>query len=404
MPFPWRERLSEGKIVPHYQPILSVETQSVFGYEALGRHCIGPEVRSLGPFFQASALEPRLAELHRDVDRSLRLAAMSEFATLGPEVLLFLNVTPRLMVEHLSLRPDELPWTLRMMDEVGLDPHRVVIELTEEAVGSQTESLRRLVDVYRAHGCSIAVDDVGAEASNLDRVGYFEPDIIKIDAFMLKRSLRERSFRQVLRGLGTMAEGLGASLLFEGVETEEELQQALGFGARFLQGWYFAKAAPELVPTERFAPLLRPSLESFARRRGFDEAQKAQRIETVVGILTASDPGAKNEAGRVVLDRLAMEPWGEVACRVFVTDLLGFQVSPNYERVESAWTEALRGLGRCRSFRPYFPGPHGIGHRPWSVSPTYFDVNDRTLLRTYGRPLGADHLIFVDVPEIEKPA
>src|SRR5512140_1675426 len=115
----WRERLSEGRIVPHYQPIVSVETLTVTAYEALGRHAVGSEVRSLGPFFQASAAEPGLDELHREVDRSLRRAAITAFASVDPETQLFLNVTPRLMVEHLSLRPDELPWTLRVMDEVG---------------------------------------------------------------------------------------------------------------------------------------------------------------------------------------------------------------------------------------------------------------------------------------------
>ena len=400
----WRERLSEGRIVPHYQPIVSVETGNVAGYEALGRHVVGSEVSSLGPFFQASAADSKLANLHREIDRSLRRIALTEFATADPEVLLFLNVTPRLMVEHLALRPDELPWTLQMMDEVGIDPRRVVIELTEEAVGSRTASLRSLIDVYRARGCAIAVDDVGAEASNLDRIGYFEPDIIKIDALMLRRSIRERSFRQVLRGLGTMAEGLGASLLFEGVETEEELQQALGFGARFLQGWLFAKAGPNLVAADAFSAGFRPVLEQFGRQQGTEAALRSRRIDYVMGVLGDVDPHARSEGGSLVLDPQAMESWGQVACRVYVTDLEGFQVSSNYEREGGSWALTSRGLGRCRSFRPYFSGPHGIGQRPWSVSPTYYDLNDRSLLRTYGRPLGPYHLLFVDVPEIEKQA
>lgn len=399
---PWWERLSAGRIVPHYQPIVSVETLAVAAYEALGRHEVGPEVRSLGPFFQASAEDDSLVDLHRDVDRQLRRAALAEFAALDSGELLFLNVTPRLMVEHLSLRPDELPWTLLVMDEVGMDPKRVVIELTEQAVGDKTASLRRLVDLYREHGCAIAVDDVGAEASNLDRVGYFEPDIIKIDAFMLRRSIRERSFRQVLRGMGTMAEGLGASLLFEGVETEEELRQALGFGARFLQGWYFAKAGPDLVAQDAFVETLRPVLRDFGRARGNQAADNATRIEEVIGTLMSVDLEAQVAAGRYTLSPGDLAPWGGVACRVFITDRDGFQVSPNYERTGDHWEANPQGFGRCRASRPYFPGPHGIGHRPWSVSATYYDVNDRSLLRTYGRPLGGEHLLFVDVPEIEK--
>lgn len=402
MTISWRERLSEGRIVPHYQPIVSTESLTVVAYEALGRHHVGPEVRSLGPFFQSSAAHPELADLHRDLDRSLRRIAMTEFAPLDPSTRLFLNVTPRLMVAHLAEHPGEIPWTLRVMDEVGLDPRRVVIELTEEAVGDQTASLRRLVDQYRAHGCAIAVDDVGAEASNLDRVGYFEPDIIKIDAVMLRRSVRERSFRQVLKGVGTMADGLGASLLFEGVETEEELQLALGFGARYIQGWYFAKAAPDLVEPDAFSAALLPTLRRFGSLRGDEAASRSSRIDEVMDSLVATDLAFEVRGDRLFLDPGALHSWSAWACRVFVTDRLGFQVSANYERRDGDWVENLLGLGRCRSFRPYFTGPLGIGHRPWSVSASYFDVNDRSLMRTYGRPLGKDYLLFVDVPEIEK--
>src|SRR6185369_10518064 len=118
----------------------------------------------------------------------------------------------------------------------------------------------------RAHGCAIAVDDVGAESSNLDRIGSFEPDIIKVDAAMLRRSHHNRSFRQVLKGVSSMAEGLGAALLFEGVETQDDLEQSLEFGARYAQGWYFAKAGPEPLLRETFSAELRPTLEAMGRR------------------------------------------------------------------------------------------------------------------------------------------
>ena len=81
-------------------------------------------------------------------------------------------------------------------------------------------------------------------------------------------------------------------------------------------------------------------------------------------------------ANRLILDTDEMEPWGEVACRVFVTDRLGFQVSDNYEREGSSWRVNPRGFGRYRSFRPYFPGPTesgtGLGRsaRPTTMSTT----------------------------------
>jgi len=384
-----------------------VESQLIVAVEALGRHEIGPEVRSLGPFFSAPADTPQFQDFRRQVDRGLRFDALSRFALDAPEgTRLFLNVNPKLMVEHLNHRPGEVPWTLRAIDECGVDPRRIVIELTEEAVGGDTPSLRRLIGEYRARGCAIAVDDVGAEASNLDRIGYFEPDIIKIDALMLRRSLMERSFTEVLAGLRTIADGIGASLLFEGVESAEELDQAFRFGARYLQGWYFAKALPGFLPPDRFREVLRSRLRAFGADRAEEIAQRDHVLGTVVAVLASNLPAFQVDGDRVTLDPASLEPWRHLVCRVFVTDRAGFQVSPNYQPGDGGWRVDEAGLGSCRAARPYFAvrgSPNRGGARLWSVSDPYFDVNDGTKVRTYGRVIGPDLLLFADVPSIENP-
>ena len=377
----------------------------VAGVEALGRQVMGGETRSLGPFFEIETQDRGFNDLRREIDRSVRLAALKTFfGHAGPGMKLFLNITPRLMLQHLDENPDGLPWTLAMMREIGLDPGRVVIELTEEAVGAETASLRRLVDVYRDHGCGIALDDVGAESSNLDRVGLFEPDIIKVDAAMLRRSLREHSFRHVLKGVSAMAEGLGAWLLFEGVETEEELQQALGFGARYVQGWYFAQAAPEIVAPNVFSDDVRGPLERFGERQTGAADTVARRLRETSQRL--GPPPAVRGGSPLLLDAADLERWGSVACRVFVADRYGFQVSPNYVCSEQRWNVDFTAVGRYRAVRPYFPGPDHpqLGSSSeWTVSTVYFDVNDQRPMRTFGRQTADGYFVFVDVLEIEKP-
>ena len=279
-----------------------------------------------------------------------------------------------------------------------------MIELTEQSIGAETATLKRLVAVYREYGCSIAIDDVGAEASNLDRIGYFEPDIIKIDAAMIRRSIQDRSFRQVLAGLRTIGEGLGAALLFEGVETEAEIQLALRYGARYFQGWYFAPAAPEFLPSDTFNALLRAQLEIFGETLGQQISRKDQRTGMVVAGLSAGLPAVEQSEGLAWIELAQLKSWEDLACRVFITDRLGFQISPNYVLGEDGWMLDLAALGRCRTARPYF-ADHGIPNRGgahiWSVSEPYFDLHDRKLLRTYGRFVSSDILIFVDVLESE---
>ncbi len=401
MTFSWRERLSEGRIIPHFQPILSVETGSIAAYEALGRHAVGPEIRSLGPFFESDFHDKDLSNLRREVDRTLRRLALTEFRDHAHRSQrLFLNVAPMMMLEHLNREPDELPWTLRLLKELGLDPGRVVIELTEEPIGAETYRLQEIIALYRRHGCAIAVDDVGAEASNLDRIGYFQPDIIKIDAAMLRRSLRERSFRQVLKGVGAMAEGIGATLLFEGVETEEELQRALELGARYLQGWFFGKASAEFLEPSAFTGRLKEPLGRFGERRLLHRESESHRLAAIVRTLgTPPDPQPVGD-GTWILDRSDLVRWSGIACRVFLTDRTGFQVSANYEGHGHGWSLNPAGLGVCRSIRPYFPG----GMEEWTVSEAYHDVNDRSQMRTFGRQVAGGLRLFVDVLEIETRA
>lgn len=321
-----------------------------------------------------------------------------------PSMRLFVNVTPRLMLRHLDENPHGLPWTLEILDQIGIDPHRVVIELTEEAAGAETESLRRLVDVYRSHGCGIALDDVGADSSNLDRIGLFEPEIIKVDGAMLRRSLREKSFRHVLEGVGAMADGLGSWLLFEGVETDEELQLALGFGARYIQGWYFAKAGPMFLPADAFVSRLKEPLLRFAEHEVGEADAVAARVRTTLARLGAVPAIKKGPEPLMSLGAPDLERWDGVACRVFVTDRHGFQVSPNYVSLADGWIEDSSTIGRYRAGRPYFPGPNHAPWGPsWSVSTVYFDVNDQRPMRTFGHRTPDGLFVFVDVLEIEKP-
>jgi len=394
-------------VVPYFQPILSVETQTICAVEALGRHEVDGEVHSLGPLFFDRNLDPGFQEFRWGIDRILRAAALLTFAQkAAPEQRLFLNVNPKFMLDHLQTRPHERPWTLKAIEETGVDPRRVVIELTEHTVGPEIGSLRRLVDQYREFGCSVAVDDVGAEASNLDRIGYFEPDIIKIDANLLRRSLAERAFEDVLSGLRTIADRLGASLLFEGVETEGELAQSLRFGARYLQGWLFSQAESQFADLSMYKTFLRKSLVDFGAGLAQANGDRDRALGTIVHLLSKGFPNLTTDFGVTTLDTATLGPWDGLACRVFLTDRRGFQVSPNYTPGPDGWTADPAKVGSCLTARPYFGGrgnPTKAGARPWSVSDPYYDVNDRRRIRTFGRQIGADLVLFVDVPDVENP-
>ncbi|MBW7453200.1 EAL domain-containing protein, partial [Paenibacillus sepulcri] len=211
------EENTVDQLIPFYQPVLALDTRLIMGYEALGRIRTRQGVRSLGPFFENKTIS--MGEQIR-VDRLLREQALAKFAAdpaSSDRGMLFLNLKPSWIFQTYA-DTGELP-TLRLLDKYGVDPGRVVIEITEESFLDPMEQLRAVVDVYRKEGCRIAIDDVGSGFSNMDRIALIQPHILKIDIHMLQKSELHSGYYGVLRSFSTLADQIGASLLLEGVET-----------------------------------------------------------------------------------------------------------------------------------------------------------------------------------------
>ncbi len=158
----------DSRLIPHYQPIIALDTRRIMGYEALGRIRTSQGVRSLGPFFGDKTVP--MSEQIR-VDRLLREQALMKFAGdsyRSEQGKLFINLKPS-WIYQTFIETGELP-TLRLLDKYHIDPRNVVIEITEESFLGPMEQLRSVVDVYREQGCLIAIDDVGSGFSNMDRI------------------------------------------------------------------------------------------------------------------------------------------------------------------------------------------------------------------------------------------
>jgi EAL domain-containing protein (putative c-di-GMP-specific phosphodiesterase class I) len=128
--------------------------------------------------------------------------------------------------------------------EAGISPTSVVIEIVESVVGDVRE-LRRFVESYRESGFLIALDDVGAGHSNLNRIPLIKPDVIKIDRYLVKNIHQDFYKQEVLKSLISMARHLGTVLIAEGVETESEGTALLEMGVDMIQGFYFSKPKPQ---------------------------------------------------------------------------------------------------------------------------------------------------------------
>lgn len=236
----------ENYYQPHYQPILEVTNCNIIGYEVLGRFYFPEknEYRSLGYQFHNPELDTiRLIQ----IDRLIREKAIRHLKDSGIRTKLFLNMMPNFlsMIHTGDVLDLKRLHVLNLMEKYDISPSEVVLEITEDKFDGNIEKLLSIVNVFKDYGFKIAVDDLGVGFSNLERIGYIHPDIMKVDIKIMRESLNRRSFKNVLSAIADMSQKLGSDLLFEGIETEEELHLALSMGANLLQGFYFSKPQVE---------------------------------------------------------------------------------------------------------------------------------------------------------------
>jgi EAL domain-containing protein (putative c-di-GMP-specific phosphodiesterase class I) len=234
-----RRLLDTDAITTHFQPIFSVRQKSVIGMEALSRALMS-DGRLISPYelFKMAAAERLGAEL----EGTCRKTAVQNFAGLAPrpdELLLFLNLDLGATGDH-----QDLPAALeRLVREANLLPRNVAVEFLE----ARLEDVGRfgaLAEALRAQGFLVVLDDVGAGHSNLDRIPLFRPNVIKVDRSLIS-GVRDDFYKQeTLKSLVNLSRRIGALVVAEGIETEEEAIMALELGADLLQGFFLSRPQP----------------------------------------------------------------------------------------------------------------------------------------------------------------
>lgn len=384
------KQIDFNEIVPYFQPIIAADQLQVWGYEVLGRIHTDDGVQSLGPFFHDPSIDPAL---QREADRYIRGCALQKFADEQAEGHLFINVNPDWLC--MDWQEGEKNWMARH----GINPERIVLEVTEAAFEMKEKEMHRMLLYYKGLGCKIAIDDVGKGFSNLDRIASFQPDIIKVDIHLLKNSTQSQSFMDVLHSLSVLSRRMGVSLLFEGMEREEEWRNAWKSSGRFYQGYLFSRPGPDF--NQISAPvaekinglidrLVEEELKDWNRQFQLEE----QLNQTMHRLLHLS-PYMTDPAVFLTEQAPALKEHGY---RVYVCDEKGNQTTPNYLLANGLWKKQDEYRGRNWSWRPYFlqniakmkSDKKGI------LSEPYQDLETNARIRTFSYPLACGYL-FLDL-------
>jgi len=225
-----RVAMHAGHLCLNYQPIYDAVTRRIIACEALLRWN-DPVRGSVSPidFIPAAEDSGFIGPLTEWV-----LSRACEEATAWPDpVQVSVNLSP------LNLRQPALVATIaRILDQTGLPPRRLVLELTEGLLLEKSNDVRGTLLELKALGVELWIDDFGSGNANLSYLQQLSCNVIKIDRSFLEQHDKRR---ELLSGMISLAQACGLRVAVEGVETTEHDELLQELGCDLLQGFLLAR-------------------------------------------------------------------------------------------------------------------------------------------------------------------
>jgi diguanylate cyclase (GGDEF)-like protein/PAS domain S-box-containing protein len=236
-----RRSVERGELLLHYQPILSLETRDLAGFEALVRWRRDGTLVSPAEFIPVAEDTGLIVPIGAWVLREAvgQLAGWrAQFPGAAGGLSVSVNVSRRQLSD-----PDLVAEVRRALATGRVEPGAVKLEITESAIVQDEDAARRTLAELRAAGVRIAMDDFGTGYSSLGCLHRFPIDVLKVDRSFV-RNVSDRRDAAAVHAIVGLAHNLGMTVVAEGVEHQEQVAFLQGLGCDYGQGYLFAKPLP----------------------------------------------------------------------------------------------------------------------------------------------------------------
>ncbi len=232
--------VAQGAFHLNWMPVIDTATEQVVSFEALVRwNRPGHGEMSPGLFIPVA----EAGGLIEQIDAWVLHAACTEAASWQQALGVSVNVSP------LWLSHGRLPKLLRrVLEQTGLEPNRLQIELSERGTLADDGSARRELAQVRAMGVRLALDDFGTGFSSLSALTSYPFDQVKLDRQFVRALGHDRRAEAITRSVLQMVQALGMTSCAEGVETEAQLAFLDAHGCEEIQGYLIGRPIPRLPP------------------------------------------------------------------------------------------------------------------------------------------------------------
>jgi PAS domain S-box-containing protein len=233
-----RQALELSEFRVHYQPIVSLQNGKIIGFEALSRWQRPEGLLSPAHFIQVADETGIIVPMNRLLLREacLHLRAWHAQFPCNPPLTMSVNITPR---EFGQL--DLASQIKSILDEVGLDPTSINVEITETIAMADPQRSGLVLSQLKALGVHLSIDDFGTGYSSLSRLQGFPVDTLKIDRSFISKIDSDSKTNEMVRIIIMLAHNLGLKVVAEGAETAEQVRLLKQLQCELAQGYFFAR-------------------------------------------------------------------------------------------------------------------------------------------------------------------
>jgi diguanylate cyclase (GGDEF)-like protein len=241
-----RKAVAQKELVLYYQPLVDVNSRAIIGLEALIRwnH---PELGLLSPAHFISVAE--VSGLIIPIGQWVLMTACRQLKVWHRKLDHRITMSVNLSARQFS-QPDLVDQVRRAIDESGIDPRCLELEITESNAMQNADNTIYTLRDLKALGVRIAMDDFGTGYSSLNYLKRFPIDTLKLDQMFVRDVTTDASDAAIVSAVITMAHSLRLTVVAEGVETEQQFAFLQEKGCDKIQGYLYSApfAADELEP------------------------------------------------------------------------------------------------------------------------------------------------------------
>jgi PAS domain S-box-containing protein len=237
-----RKALEQGEFRVYYQPIVSLQTGRITGFEALTRwqrpEGILPPIEFIAVAEETGLIIPMNRQLLREACQHLR-SWQSEFPS-NPPLTMSVNMTSREFAQ-----PDLASEIRKSLEQTGVDPVCLQLEIIETIAMGDAEKSGHVLAQLKALGVRLSIDDFGTGYSSLSRLRRIPVDTLKIDRAFISNMDSDKENREIVRAIIVLAHNLGLKVVAEGTETEEHINLLKQLNCEMAQGYFFSRPADD---------------------------------------------------------------------------------------------------------------------------------------------------------------